>query len=139
MQKLKTFGFFAAWVAAVAVIIFGIFVFSDNFMGSRSEKESAATECQGSHQNHKITIRDDKATPKHVEGSLCDTLTVTNEDDRIRLMAFGKHDDHVAYDGVSEKYVKKGQSFTVTLVKPGTYIVHDHLQEDAGGTFTVTK
>lgn len=139
MQKLKTFGFFAAWVAAVAVIIFGIFMFSDNFMGGGNEKKTAANECTGSHKNHKIAIHNDQATPKHVEGSLCDTLTITNQDDRIRLIAFGKHDNHIEYDGVSERYLKKGQSLTVTLSKVGTYIVHDHLQEDAGGTFTVAK
>jgi hypothetical protein len=53
-------------------------------------------------------------------------------------MAFGKHDKHISYDGVSEQLVAQGQSLTVRLVSTGTYLFHDHEADETSGTFTVS-
>jgi hypothetical protein len=89
--------------------------------------------------NHMIFIENDVATPEHTEAHQCDTLTITNRDDQIRLMAFGIHEAHAPYDGMETKLLSKDQSFTVTLVEPGQiFRVHDHEHDEVQATFTVT-
>src|SRR3989344_4139794 len=85
---------------------------------SGSKLGNARARCErGDHASHQVRIRADKASPAHIDAKLCDKLTITNRDDRDRLMAFGQHDNHISYDGVSERVLGKGQSLTVTLVK----------------------
>jgi hypothetical protein len=70
---------------------------------------------------------------------LCDRLTITNQDPVNRLMAFGIHDRHITYDGITTQQLRSNQSFSVTLVQPGNYIFHDHLDDDVEASFTVTN
>ncbi len=92
----------------------------------------------GFHTNHEVVIQNDKVIPSHIQAPLCDTLTITNYDDIGRLVAFGPHENHVAYDGVTERLVGRGQSVVVTLVQAGNFRFHDHLHDEVQGTFTVT-
>lgn len=92
---------------------------------------------QGAH--HVATIQDGIVMPEHTQAKLCDTLTITNSDNTGRLMAFGVHEDHVQYDGVTEQMLHQGDSFTVTLNRSGTYTFHDHLHDEVIGDFTVVK
>jgi len=96
------------------------------------------------HANGKVTayrvvIRDGKVPSNHVQGKQCDTLTITNNDTLTREIAFGPHERHVAYDGVAERLLSKGQSLTVTLDKTGSFHWHDHLHDEVEGYFTVSK
>lgn len=93
--------------------------------------------CYPNQTNHTIVVKDDKAVPSMSEANRCDTLTVTNLDDESREMAFGQHEMHTAYDGVTEKVLEKGQSFTVTLVQTGKFKVHDHEHDEVQATFEV--
>lgn len=88
---------------------------------------------------HKITIRHGLAQPVHTEAKLCDKLTITNTDNQLRLLAFGVHEAHHAYNGVIEKLLLKGQSLVITLNKTGNYRFHDHLDDGVQGSFTVTQ
>jgi hypothetical protein len=94
--------------------------------------------CTQTYDKHVITIQHGVLSPAHTLGNLCDRLTVRNLDDTPRLIAFGKHIHHQAYDGVSERMLQQGQSVTVTLNQAGTFIVHDHLHDEATGDFTVS-
>jgi hypothetical protein len=93
--------------------------------------------CYPNQTNHTIVVKDDKAIPSATEGKRCDTLTVTNLDDESREMAFGLHEKHTPYDGVTEKVLAKGESFTVTLVQTGNFKVHDHEHDEVQATFEV--
>jgi plastocyanin len=83
------------------------------------------------------TIRNARVSSALVAAKRCDTLTITNEDTAAREVAFGIHDHHVPYDGVSERVLNKGQSLTVTLDQTGTFRWHDHLHDEVEGRFTV--
>lgn len=100
---------------------------------------SQKTECEEAGKKYLVTIEDSVVTPKHIDAQLCDTLTITNNDDTERLMAFGEHDKHVAYDNVSQRYLSKGQSIEVTLVEAGDYLFHDHNDDEVLGTFSVVS
>lgn len=103
-----------------------------------SHQASPQMTCEHGGAPHIVVIKDEQLTPGHVSAKLCDALTIINEDARLRLMAFGEHDHHEAYDGVSEQVLAEGQSLTVTLNKAGTYKFHDHSDDKVSGTFTVS-
>jgi plastocyanin len=94
--------------------------------------------CENAQSKHyAVRIQDEKVIPAVTHAAKCDTLTITNTDAQVRLMAFGEHDDHVSYDGVSERQLGQSQSLTITLVKTGTYIFHDHADDVVQGAFVV--
>ncbi len=88
---------------------------------------------------HVVTIQNNAPSSAHITGKLCDTLTIINNDPKLRLIAFGPHDQHVAYDGVTEQILAEGQSLTVTMNQAGTYTLHDHLDVKIQATFVVSR
>lgn len=102
---------------------------------------SAANGCQGTTKPvaRKVVIQDGKVSEDHINGRLCDTLSITNEDTASREIAFGLHDHHEPYDGVTERVLGKGESFTITLNQAGSFRWHDHIHDEVQGFFTVTK
>lgn len=96
--------------------------------------------CTGSHAVHRVVIRNDKVVPAHTDAKRCDTLVITNMDDKPRVIAFGVHDRHVAYDGVTERYLSYKGTFQVKLIQPGkNFLFHDHEQDEVQGTFSITQ
>ncbi|MDB5167671.1 MAG: hypothetical protein JWN26_816 [Candidatus Saccharibacteria bacterium] len=93
--------------------------------------------CMPGQPNHKVVIQNDTVSPSNTVGLRCQTLTITNLDDIQREVAFGPHEGHVAYDGIKEELLTKGQSLTVTLVQTGNFRFHDHEHDEVQGTFTV--
>lgn len=75
--------------------------------------------------------------PSHVDAKRCDILTIANKDPKIREIAFGEHEQHIEYNGVTENEIDSSQSFSVVLSELGTYHVHDHYDESVSATFTV--
>lgn len=116
-----------------------IVVALSNGPNKKAESQSNATlvSCKSTGQALEINISGDKINPEQTVGKACDTLTITNSDNKTRLIAFGHHDSHKQYDGVTEKVLRQGQSFTVTLNEKGTYTVHDHYDDEVEGTFVV--
>ncbi len=90
-------------------------------------------------ESHNIMIMGGKTEPSKITGKLCDSLTITNMDTVAREIAFGPHEKHVPYDGVAERVLNEGQSLTITLNQTGSFHFHDHLHDEVGGYFTVTK
>jgi plastocyanin len=88
---------------------------------------------------HEVIIKNDQAVPDKITALQCDTLEFVNEDSGIILMAFGPHEHHISYDGVSERALGPGQSFSVKLVQVGTFHFHNHITDGAQGNFTVSK
>jgi len=93
--------------------------------------------CAPRKPNHTITVKNNDAVVSSDVILRCDTLSVINLDDTSRMMAFGVHDNHTSYDGVTEKVLNKGESFTVTLVQAGEFIVHDHDNDTVQAKFHV--
>lgn len=133
-------------VVKISLVVLGVIVlFAGTIFGaiwvSHIESDKAAArypKCTGRHAAHAVFIRDNKVEPENTDAQRCDTLTVTNLDNVPRIMAFGAHDRHVAYDGVTERYLTENGKFTVTLIQPGTFHFHDHEDDDVRGTFTVS-
>ncbi len=122
------------FVLAVILISLGTLIIGKN---ATKQDPAETVDCPAIKANHTITIENDRITPDTISAGLCDSLTIANNDDKLRLMAFGVHSKHIAYDGVLEKPIGKGQSLTVTLNQSGTYLFHDHLQEEVHGQFNV--
>lgn len=123
----------------IGALLFGLAV---GLVGTMllSNKSVTTGPCGASAKNSKsyrMAINNSKVQPAYITGKLCDTLTITNNDATTRLIAFGPHEDHVPYDGVTERILTKGQSFTITLNKPGSYHWHDHLHDEVEGYFAV--
>jgi hypothetical protein len=118
------------------IVIVAMILFVGPLLASDSSK---ASECDNTNVEHTAVVQNGKITPSDIHAKKCDILTITNKDTASRLMAFGKHDKHIRYDGVSEKRLSPGQSFTVTLNQAGTYLFHDHYDESVSANFTVTE
>src|SRR6185369_429543 len=108
-------------LSALAVIVTTTFI--SNRILSAPEKDVCADAPLGA--VHVVKIRDNKLSTQHTQAKLCDRLVIKNLDGRNRLMAFGVHEHHTAYDGMEEKELRGGQSFTITLNQSGTFIFHD--------------
>lgn len=139
MKPVRLAGIVLAVLVAGAVVFVGTNYLADHYLDTHAEHHATEASCAQHGKVYHVTIKNNVAVPSHTTAMLCDTLTVTNEDDRVRDLAFGSHDHHQAYDGQTENTIKKGQSVTVVLNKSGDYMFHDHLQDAAKGTFTVTK
>jgi plastocyanin len=127
--------------ATFAIATVGVIVLAVTLSSSSLDTKSAQAQpsCpSGQRANHQATIQNNQVTPAHTTAPLCDTLTITNADDTVRIVAFGPHENHVPYDGVTEKVLGKGQSLAVTLIQAGDYRFHDHIHDEVQGTFTVT-
>lgn len=130
----KTPLIFPLFIAVILLIGGGTFWVGKN----ASKREKAETvDCPDKGPNHTVEIKNTQIIPESVNANICDELTLVNKDDKLRLIAFGVHDSHIYYSGVTEKVLKKDESLTITLNQAGTYIFHDHLQEEVQGQFSV--
>jgi hypothetical protein len=139
MSKLNT----ASKVLLISVgciVLVGLTIWGAIWVSNTDNRKAAAKfpPCSGKYAVHKVNIQNDKVNPPHTNAKRCDTLVITNLDDVPRVIAFGKHEKHVAYDGVTERYLSPRGKFQVTLIQPGNnFLFHDHNQEEVQGTFTV--
>jgi plastocyanin len=122
-------------ILCIGAVATGVFALANNSLGK--PKEQAKATCQGDHNEYTVTVQNDKLSLNDIHAKLCDKLTIVNADDTLRLMAFGVHDHHQAYDGIEEKALKKDAQLSVTLDQTGTFTFHDHLHDGVEGTFTV--
>jgi len=127
----------ALCLIVAAGIGFAAYKFSNNYL--INDKRASANRCNGSHGTHKVVILGNQVIPQHTEAKVCDKLVITNEDSAERLMAFGPHDHHISYDGVTERLLTQDQSLNVTLIQIGTFTFHDHADEQVIGSFTVSN
>jgi hypothetical protein len=119
---------------AIALCV-GVILTANTYLSSTDPKNPCPT--HGATYN--VIAKNGAFTPQHTEARFCDELTITNLDQQQRLIAFGPHENHVAYDGVSERLLAQRQSLTLTLVQSGSFLFHDHLDDSVIGSFTVSK
>lgn len=107
---------------------------------STAQIENSRRRCEGKKQiTHKVVIQNSAVRPASIQAQRCDTLIIMNLDDRSRLIAFGQHEKHISYNGVSETLLSKNESIYLTLGHSGDYLFHDHNNESIKGTFSVAR
>jgi len=107
----------------------------DEGIAQVGDKKTGA--CDETYVMHQVTIKDDVASPSHIDARLCDTIVFTNEDDVSRYIAFGAHENHEDYGGTEGLPLKKGQSQLLILNQSGEHTFHDHLHDEMTGDFDV--
>lgn len=133
-------------IVLVAVLgigfILGVVYASNSYLNGQKSQSKTAVEVDCNKLSvikHEVKIKDSIVTPSSTTGKPCDSMTITNLDKATRYIAFGKHDQHIEYDGVVKEPVESGKSLTITLNKTGDYLFHDHDDENVKGTFTVSE
>ncbi len=134
-EALVTATYIIGFVLVATSVVFATLYLSGKYL-NKNELDQTAN-CESLKVKHTVTIQDDRMNPEHTDSTLCDTLTITNLDSKFRLISFGKHERHIAYDGITEKGLKQNESITVTLNKAGEFLFHDHNQDEVQGEFTV--
>lgn len=120
---------------AMSALVVGVSTLAGKALGKASHVTTADCTMTGTH--YTVTIQHAQLSESTIHARLCDTLTVKNEDPTLRLMAFGPHEHHQPYDGITEEVLAQGQSLSVTLNQVGTFTFHDHIHDELQGTFTV--
>lgn len=134
MKGLRSIGLILVCALLLPAVCFGVYRLATDSLAGDNENA-----CRGSHATYYVMIAHNTVTPRQTDAHRCDRLTITNFDSQQRLLAFGPHDHHLSYDGVSERLIAEGQSLTISLVKTGTYSFHDHLDDEhVAGSFTVS-
>lgn len=131
--KLKMVLFIALLLGAV---LFSLSLSINYLKAHQDSNEPVYYSCNSYGQTYFIYFKDNQVQPKKVEAKPCDLITFINQD-KFRLIAFGRHDKHAEYNGIYEQPMATGDSFTITLDKSGEYVFHDHYQEYIGGSFSV--
>ena len=134
-SRKKTIGITLLTLVLIGAASFGAFVGVSAYVDS--QYASMHQGCSRHQPKHVALIENNVIYPEHIVASKCDTLTIKNLDSQDRIIAFGVHEDHVAYDGVKERELRSGESFTVSLIQLGEYLFHDHMDEDVMATFEV--
>jgi hypothetical protein len=131
-------------IGAVLLLGGGVYVVTQHLSGNylrdqEKNQEVAGGSCKGrpSDAVYKVQIKNDKVYPEHTQASQCSTLIIGNYDDRVRKIAFGQHDHHQTYNGVTEKILTRNQSLSVVLAAKGHYMFHDHNQDEVIGDVTI--
>ena len=134
MNKLSRLNLIISGVVMVAAIV------AVTLLATKGSSSANALDCSGHNSiSHTVVIKGDYASPEITEGHICDKITFIDDDHVTREISFGPHENHVAYDGISEKVLNYKQSLTVTLNKTGTYDFHDHIHDTAVGNFIVSN
>ncbi|MGZ6004526.1 MAG: hypothetical protein ACXWLH_00050 [Candidatus Saccharimonadales bacterium] len=126
-------------VLALIIIVF-VSITAVRVSSGLGESGRLTGKCGNSpHTHYSLTVKSEAIMPDHLYAKLCDTMTVVNDSNKGRLMAFGPHEDHLPYDGITERYLNISEEFTVTLDQHGTFLIHDHNQPEVNALFTVSK
>lgn len=139
MSILKIAALTGAILIGVAAIGFGVYTGATFYLDNKAH-ESDTVACDAVRGDvHMVIIKDNVATPEEIAAKRCDSLTIINQDDRQRRLAFGEHDHHSAYGGVEGKIVGKSEQLTVVLTEAGEFMVHDHFDDSVHAHFHVSK
>lgn len=131
--KKSLFG--AGLIVVAAGVVVGA-IFGGNHLLQNSS--SAMQNCPHAGTMRVATIKDNAVQPARISGKRCDTLKIVNLDKVTREIGFGSHEHHTPYDGVAERLLSQGDSFTVTLNQTGEYHFHDHFHDEVAATFVVS-
>ena len=139
MKKTNAIIIIIVIVLAAATLVTTVFTISSRYLKRETDAKLAKTTCNQLGIGHIINVTDTSVSPSDTQAKRCETLTVVNKSSKLRLMAFGPHEDHQPYNGITEKDLTVGKSFTVTLNQTGTYRIHDHTNDELAAYFTVSN
>lgn len=129
-------------IASLLVLAVTVFV-ATKYLSSRyldtSTPQRTVLECLRKGKSHVVTIQNDLVWPSRTNATVCDSLTIINQDDKEREISFGPHDNHETYDGVYQKTLGRGQSLKIELNQLGVHRFHDHYNDNVAGYFNVSK
>ena len=127
-----------AAIAALGILGLSARDYLDN--ASAGEHLTHNTSCDDAKtgKDHSVVIENGVFVPAQLVVTHCDTITISNRDETQKLLAFGQHDHHVVYDTLSESAIRHGDSFTFTATEEGTFLLHDHYNENTRLEFSVT-
>jgi hypothetical protein len=84
-----------------------------------------------------MTFVGGRFTPMALSAKRCDKLVLENRSGTLVELAFGPHEHHLAYPGLSESPLKAGADMTLVLSDSGRFALHDHIRDEAQATLTV--
>jgi Mlc titration factor MtfA (ptsG expression regulator) len=116
-------------VIAFCLVLFGI-------THTNTSKDNAV--CQKAGKENQLTLRDDRFSPNKLTLRQCDTIKIVNLDTRTFSLAFGTHESHIAYPGFSEQVIRPNEFIVIDAVQAGSYLMHDHLRDQAQVNLTIT-
>lgn len=108
-------------LVAVGLVIFGL---------QQSRKDDTAA-CTKPGKTHDVTVINETFSKARLDLTRCDTLRITNHDERTFEFAFGVHDKHIAYPGFTQSTVGPHETLTIRVTQAGEYHMHDHLRDRA--------
>jgi plastocyanin len=93
--------------------------------------------CQMVHANHRVILKNNSVSPRHVSADKCDTLTFINSDTARHQIIFGTTATHTSYAGESEFALRPGKTETITLSETGGFNYYDPQIPGITGSFLV--
>ena len=133
MTEHKNYEF---WVPAVVIAIVVLAAAVGVAVAMQPLPDTVAAKCTKPGIVHEMRVGKDDVTPPRIDGKQCDTLRITNNTGSERKIMFGHVDAMESYDGIHEKILKDGESFSVRLFEKGEFHFHEH-ESDLVGNFTV--
>jgi hypothetical protein len=134
MPRRKTMTFLStrtvAFLVIPVVIIFGTVLLTSPTQGEANCPKDSDI----------VTLRyaDKKLTPNTLRAARCSTLRIVNADTVSHQTAMGAHDHHTHYPGLDdERSLAPGESLDITLVRSGTFRIHDHLDDAISASITI--
>jgi plastocyanin len=138
----KKFSALAVWKQIfIFAIILGVIFFGLSRTGIFQLPTSASVDCSEISDYKTIEVKvGEKFTPADIKAKICDRLTFVAVDNAGRWPAVGPHPTHSSYPGFDALYdLKKGESYTVVLNKPGSYNFHDHSHVEVTGKVVIER
>jgi plastocyanin len=99
----------------------------------------AAQKCDSVGPTIPVEILASGFAPATITAKRCDTVQFKNSTAKDIIVAFGPHEQHIAYPGLSDSLLRPGSSTSVLVSVPGNYPVHDHIGDVLTGTLIVSK
>ena len=84
-----------------------------------------------------LTYTASRFTPAVLTAQRCDILVLANQGATEVELAFGPHDHHLPYPGITDEPVAPGKSQSLVLSQAGTFGLHDHVHDQAEAQLTV--
>lgn len=135
MKPIRIVLFVVAAMVVGGAVAGGVYMAAHSMLGSHKEATLNCNTRQAA--EYIVTIKGDQLDINDIHAKPCDTLTIINADQKLRLMAFGVHDHHQTYAGLTEQTLRPNDRMTIRLTQRGSYTFHDHLSTDIDGRFTV--
>src|SRR5687767_10120679 len=87
--------------------------------------------------NHKVELKNNTVSPRHIDAQLCDTITLTNLDSTTHEIRFGAPEKRETYAGEDGKTIRPGRNKAFPLTELGAHEFYDPTQSQISGYFTV--